>query len=459
MSNGSASQRSDQGALSAARSDDWIERLTGARSSKPTFYAEWRRKSRGLDRAIEALKAISAALCTTTNGPRALCEAVVEALERHFDATVTMLRLFPEASFAIGPPATVSRSPDPDLDAVAMLAELEATVRETRGPVVRRTGSADAGTAVGIPVVFGSELIGILMIGLRAGAAIDDSDISILETAANQLAVALANACTFDETERLRARAVAGWSEADRQARELALRNRQLESAHRRLAEAGQRHLINHERQRIARELHDSVAQHLISIGMNLEWCRQQGPHPVALHRRVTVSQELTRAALTQMRAAIFELSALDGTRSGLRQALFDLADQFRAATPLQVAVRCRGRSRMLSDVVNHAVFNIAQEAMFNVARHADAQRAWVELHYLDGVVRLSVADDGTGDPATVARLLAEGQPTRGHHRGLVNIRERVAELSGAVTAKGRRGGGVRVIVEVPEVGREVTGG
>src|SRR5262245_32453679 len=74
-------------------SDPWLERLTGARSSKQTFYAEWRRTSHGLDRAIEALRAISAALCVTPSGPDALCDAVVATLARHFGAPAVSLTL------------------------------------------------------------------------------------------------------------------------------------------------------------------------------------------------------------------------------------------------------------------------------------------------------------------------------------------------------------------------------
>lgn len=184
---------------------------------------------------------------------------------------------------------------------------------------------------------------------------------------------------------------------------------------------------------------------------MNLEWCRQQEPSSSAVHRRVSVSKELARSALTQLRAAIFELSALDGHGSGLRQALQDLADQFRATTQLRVTVRTRGRARALPSPVDDALFHIAQEAMFNVARHAAAHRAWIELGYGPGVVRLLVADDGLGDAVAVRRLLEEARSSRrGRHRGLVNVHERVDELKGTVGVLARRGGGIRVTVTVP---------
>ena len=367
------------------RSEEWLERLTGARSSKPTFYAEWRRTSHGMDRAVEALRAISAALCTTTSGPDALCAAVVDALTRHFGEGVVSLKL----------------------------------------------GACQDG----VPVLVDGAPVGALLVA-RSGDRddLDESDLAILQIVANQLAVALQNAVLYQE--------------AREQARELAERNRQLEAAHRRLGDAGQRQLISQERHRIARELHDSVAQHLISIGMNLEWCVRNEPSP-AVGRRVAVTKELTRAALTQLRAAIFELSELDAHGGGMRGVLVDLAREFRAITPLGVRVRVRGEPVVLPLATQHALFHIAQEAMFNAVRHASGRSIWVDLAYGAGTVALTVSDDGTGDPATIAGLLVDAPAPA----GLGNIRERTRELHGAVRAFGRRDGGVRIRVTAPTDG------
>jgi signal transduction histidine kinase len=388
------------------RSDPWLERLTGARSSKQSFYAEWRRTSHGLDRAIEALRAISAALCTTTSGPDALCDAVVDALARHFGAPAVSLTLdgrgFRRGVLPDGFTALADRT-----------SEL--------GRPVRQRGM------VGVPVSRGSLLV-------QLPDAIDDSDVAILQTVANQLAVALENACLY--------------AEASQRTRELEERNRQLEVAHRRLGEAGQRQLISRERHRIARELHDSVAQHLISIGMNLEWCRKQDPSST-VGRQVAVTKELARSALTQLRAAIFELSELDTQRSGMRGVLLDLAREFRAITPLRVRFRVRGEPVALPLSAQHALFHIAQEAMFNVVRHAAARSIWVELASCPDSVTLTVADDGTGDAQAIQRGLTRAA-TPG---GLGNIRERAAELGGTARVLPRRGGGVRVRVAVPAAG------
>jgi len=339
----------------------------------------------GLDRVIEALRAISAALCTTTSGPDALCSAVVDALNRYFgNGTVSL---------------TAQQASD------------------------------------GVPVVVDGEPVGALVVARPA--EIDDQDLVILQVVANQLAVALQNAMLYQE--------------ARQQARDLAVRNHQLEVAHRRFGEAGQRQLISRERHRIARELHDSVAQHLISIGMNLEWCARNEPsQPVG--KRVAVTKELTRAALTQLRAAIFELSELsepDGRGAGMRGVLMDLAREFRAITTLRVRVRMHGEPVVLPLATQHALFHIAQEAMWNIVRHASARGIWVDLAYRAGAVTLSVSDDGAGDPAAISWLLRGAVAPA----GLGNIRERTRELHGSVRAQARRGGGVRIRVTAPTDG------
>lgn len=420
--------RSDSGDL-------WLETLTGARSSKPTFYAEWRRTSDGLNRAIEALRAISAALCTTTSGPEALCTAVVGALAQQFGAPTVSMTLVRQRGFTGELPSVVSW---PAGAVPAALVDLERRTCAECRPVTLPG-------KIGVPIMLGSELVGTLLVGLPDASVIDDSDVSILQTVANQLAVALENACLYRE--------------ANRQAAELAERNRQLEMAHRRLGEAGERQLISHERHRIARELHDSVAQHLISIGMNLEWCRQHEPNSSATYRRVAISKELARSALTQMRAAIFELSELDTHHSGMRGVLRDLAKEFRAITPLRVRVRVRGDAVPLPLPVQHALFHIAQEAMWNVVRHASARGTWIDLAYRPDAVRLAVTDDGTGDAAVLRRHLERTVSAPGRHRGLVNIHERARELGGTMGVYARRGGGVRVTVTVPLPNAEADGG
>jgi signal transduction histidine kinase len=253
-------------------------------------------------------------------------------------------------------------------------------------------------------------------------------------------------------------RALAGWSEAERRADELAVRNEQLRRAREHLARVRQAELVNAERHRIARDLHDSVAQSLVGIGMHLEWCQRHLDPDSPAYERLVASKELARAGLGWVRSAVAELSGLEHPGTGLGQALRDLAADFRAAGQLRVSVRVSGCQRQLPAAVEHSLFQIAQEGLWNVVRHADAAQAWLSLGYARDQVRLGVCDDGRGDPAAAARYLTTTPATaRRNGHGLRNIAERAAELGGEVRLRRRRGGGLRISVHVPDTGETGT--
>lgn len=438
MSSRSASRRFDDGAVRAPAADTlalgerWLERLTGVRSSKPTFYGEWRRTSRSLDRAVEALKAISIAFGTSTRGPQALCRAVLRAVGPPFDASFVAMVL-------AGRHVAAGRLPG----VIAWPAG---------GPVVAEEGRGSRSATVAVPMRAGGETLGTLLLVLPDDA-FDDSALTVLEALSNQVAVAIENACLYEESEHLRAQSIAACAEAERQAEELEKRNRQLERARQRLVGTQKRQLIGEERNRIARELHDTVAQHLVSIGMNLEWCRKHEPGSSPVHERVSVSKELARSALSHIRTTIFELGSLEETPFGLGPALRDLAEEFRATAWLDVCVRTRGAPCPLPLPVEHALLRVAQEAMWNVAKHAGAKHAWIELERGADVLRLSVSDDGTGDAGAIRRDLEQVRSSSRRsrlHRGLANIGERADEIHGTVHVRRRRGGGVRLVVTTP---------
>ena len=244
----------------------------------------------------------------------------------------------------------------------------------------------------------------------------------------------------------------AQWRGAERRAAELTRRNEQLRRAREQLARVRQAELVNAERHRIARDLHDSVAQCLVGIGMHLEWCHRHVDPGSPAYDRLVASKELARAGLGWVRSAVEELSGLEQPGTGLGQALRDLAADFRSAGLLRVSVRVTARQRQLLPATEHALFQIAQEGLWNAARHASATQAWVSLTYGADQITLSVSDDGMGDPATVSRYLSAAGQRQGRQptHGVRNIAERAAELGGRVTLRRRRGGGLRVSVRVP---------
>jgi signal transduction histidine kinase len=436
-----------------------LERLIGVRSSKPTFYAAWRDNTARLDRTIETLQRISTALCATPDGPGALCDAVVEAAAHHFDAPWAALCF----TGATGdpdpePPHVVRRIGDRVLPAAgdppAMLGIAIAEALEADAPVAvaeRPEGpfpdSEESSRAVAAPLPVRGETAGVLAVGLLPDATVASTDISILVTLANHAGVALHNARLFQESERLRRRSESVSRLARRRAAELQRRTDELEGIRLRLENAGRRELLSQERTRIARELHDSVAQHLLTIGMNLEWCRRQETTPGPVLDRVATSKSLARSAVDEIRSVIFELTS-DG-QGDLRRALREVVGDVVAGTTLRVGLRTYGQPQPISGAAQHALVQIAREALFNVVRHANADRAWLSLRWQTGQVRLVIADDGTGDPAALQGQLQASRPAE-QHFGLSSIGGRVRELAGSVSFGRRRGGGVSLAVELP---------
>lgn len=250
-------------------------------------------------------------------------------------------------------------------------------------------------------------------------------------------------------------RALAGWQEAERRADELTRRNDQLRRGREHLARVRQAELVSAERHRIARDLHDSVAQCLVAIGMHLDWCQRHTDPGSVGYDRLVASKELARAGLGWVRSAVDELSGLEHPGTGLGQALRDLAADFGAAGLLRVSIRVSGCQRQLPDAAEHSLFQIAQEGLWNVVRHAHASQAWLSLAYHKDQVRLSVADDGSGDPRQAARYTmpvpsASVPPHLVGGHGMRNIAERATELGGDLLVRRRRGGGLRITVTVP---------
>jgi signal transduction histidine kinase len=429
-----------------------LEQLIGVHSSKTGYYAQWRGTRRDLERAFDALRSMSEALCVTALGPAPLCDAVLDAVGRLFDAEWAALILDGQ-----GLPATVpSRftwSRPPVLRETAPSAQESAALAAQIGPaprVLAGEGAARRAAVLGVPMRLDRKQVGALLIGLPNSADPDRTGMAILETVANQIMAALRNACLFADGEELRQQAVAGWTEAERRASELAMRNEQLRRARGQLARARQAELVSAERHRIARDLHDGVAQGLVGIGMHLEWCQRHLDAASPVYDRLLAGKELARGGLIQVRSAVAELSDLEHPGTGLAQALRDLATDFRSAGPLRVSVRVSGPRHQLPPEVEHSLFQIAQEGLWNVVRHAGAARAWLDLRYRPGQTRLSISDDGTGDPAAASRYLAAAARPRGRH-GLRNMVERTAELGGEVRVQRRRGGGLRIGVQVPD--------
>jgi signal transduction histidine kinase len=273
-----------------------------------------------------------------------------------------------------------------------------------------------------VPILLGDETLGVL--NVESESPFDEEDATALGVVADHLAVALRNARLFGQAQQLAA----------------------LE-----------------ERQRLARDLHDSVVQLLFGATLVAQ---SVGP---AFRRDVKEGEskvqrlvDLTRAALVEMRSLVTglrptepvpELASAESALRGLQR----LRQEGLAATLRAYAEEIRPDSLLVELEAGgytpqplareEALYRIGQEALNNVAKHARARRVRLSLRSGGDGVRLDVADDGVGfDPAVVARSWSGS----GGGLGLVSMRERAEALGGRVRIASGPKGGTSVEVELP---------
>lgn len=197
------------------------------------------------------------------------------------------------------------------------------------------------------------------------------------------------------------------------------------------------------ERNRLARELHDSVSQSLFSIVLTSEAASRliSGESPSS--RAMDRVQEIAREALAEMRALIFELRPATLQERGLVYALTNHMELFRRRQPqIDVDFQVQG-DRRLTPKAELALYRIAQEAMTNVAKHANAQHVTVQLVLDDPRwVRLDVADDGQG--------FVPGQQLVRQTLGLTSMRERAENLGGTLAVRSSPQGGTHITAAIP---------
>ena len=352
----------------------------------------------------------------------------------------------------LGAPSRDAQAPSPHLVAdVVRTADVLARSCEPTG-VMRSVAELGCVLLVS-PLPRSGQGDGYVVAALAAADGADATDLAILGTVTNQLAGAIESCRRLVESERSRDAAAAALREQAEQAVALARRNELLKQARHDLVGARQSQLLAEERQRIARDLHDSVAQHVLSMGMQVEWCRTASGQPDVVERLVEV-KELARSTVDRIRSAIFELSGDDELRgAGLPAALDRLAEQHRGHG---LAVTVRTPSAVsLPAPVERALFMVAKEALFNTVLHADATRAAVSLSVADGSVRLQVTDDGGGRAEDLRASLQRAHRlcADGHHRGLANVDDRVRQVGGRlnITDAPRRGVRLRVVIALEE--------
>lgn len=430
--------------------------LTGLRSGKSSYYPQYRGAEERAERLLHALDLIAGALVRTVDGPETLVCSAAQAAREHLQADWVVFALtdghLPEAGprrLVLGPdgiPYLVDRVTGPPLPY-----EVTECLERIRDPETDTGGTELGGHRAFVPLLLDGTVVGAIAAWALNGRVFDGTDGAVLNILASQTAVALHNAALYKGIATLLDRSEQAHAQARRTAADLAVRNAELTRMQRELGVVQRQRALDDERHRIARELHDSVTQAVLSAGMQIEVCRSAIPEAERTER-LDLAKEMTRRAVEQLRAAIYTLNNSDDRSDhGLPEMLGQLG-VVHEPDELKVAVRVRGEVRELPADVEHAVLRIAGEALFNTAVHADAVRATVSLHYRAGDLDLSVDDDGAGDPAALRAALRDSRDhdVDGHGRGLANMSARAAECGGRLAIRRSRLGGIRVQVRLP---------
>lgn len=203
--------------------------------------------------------------------------------------------------------------------------------------------------------------------------------------------------------------------------------------------------LVLEERARLAREIHDTLAQGFVGISSQLDAVALTlKDHTDLAAKHLELARKMARHSLTEARRAVMDLrdSALEGHE--LTAALSEAARQWTAGSPVRVQVDVSGNGRKLPEEMEQNLLRIAQEAVTNTVKHARASQIRIRLEVEPGHLSMVVTDDGTGFEQT------EAFSEIGGHFGLLGMRERAERLGGELHLESQPGQGTKVEVTVP---------
>jgi signal transduction histidine kinase len=262
---------------------------------------------------------------------------------------------------------------------------------------------------LGVPITVEDEAVGRLYLTNKlAGAEFSPDDHALVETFALHAGVAILNARLHDQVQRL---------------------------------------AVVNERDRISRELHDSIIQSIYAVTLSLDDVPELVEEaPSEARQRVDVAIDALHGVIRDIRNFIFGLRPLLLDSGDLLDGLRSLANELRRNTAIQVETHGALEAELPIEVVAE-LLAITREALANVARHSGATSVSVEVQIRDENVQLEIVDDGRGFRSSAIQ-------NAGHH-GLANMRARAGALGGSFHIESEPPRGTRIIVAVPTNGKQ----
>ncbi|WP_157008844.1 sensor histidine kinase [Agromyces laixinhei] len=231
--------------------------------------------------------------------------------------------------------------------------------------------------------------------------------------------------------------------------------NRKLEAAlaenaglHAQLLKQAREAGVLDERQRMAREIHDTLAQSLAGVLTQLQAAEQTLGGTSTAQRHVETAVEMARTSLAEARRTVHAVEPELLAHARLPDAISDVAGRWSEANRIDAVLTTTGDPRPMHAEVEVTLLRTAQEALANVAKHADAEQVRLTLSYMPDVVTLDVRDDGVGFDPDAKR--ETGAVSGGF--GLAGMRQRVQRLAGSLAIESEQGEGTAISASVPAI-------
>lgn len=207
------------------------------------------------------------------------------------------------------------------------------------------------------------------------------------------------------------------------------------------------------ERQRIARDMHDTVVQNLTSLIHKIELCDKIGDvDPVRCKLELRFMKNIIRDTIQDLREIIFDLRPFSLEEISLENAIERELLKIRGFGIVNISYEVEGKSDNLSNIISLTVFRVIQEVCNNVLKHAQANNIFVKLSFMKEELLVSIKDDGNGFDVNAIDHF-ERLDNSGF--GISMMRERVYLLSGKVEFNSKPGDGTEVIIKVPMLKEE----
>ena len=285
--------------------------------------------------------------------------------------------------------------------------------RKKDGGVAADCFESDVRAFVYSPLVIENETIGMFIIARSRTKSFEDDDVQSIATLANQLAVIIKTRMLFTEKEKV---------------------------------------VVLEERNRIARDIHDGVAQTLAGAVMKLETAGKKfNKNPEETRKLVDESVIGLRESLKEVRESIYALRPYPTQKATLPEAILRKIEAMQKEYQQEIEFEIRGHELELSPMVEKVLFDTFQESLQNAIKHSKATKIEILLSYQSEHILLRIKDDGKGFSLFQAMLKARNQP----HFGILQMNDAAEKINASLQIDSKEGAGTDVVITVPRMGIE----